>query len=299
MAVLSGRALLLVNPAARSGRRLAPVAEQALRDAAFEPTVVVTQAPGQAGQFAAEHAAEYDTIFTLGGDGTAMEVIGALTGTNRSVGVLPGGTGNLLARSIGVPMDVRRAVPALLNGERRRIDLGVLGDGRRFAITAGTGVDAAMIAGAPAEARRRHGILAYVASATQAVLHPEPFTLRAAVDGVVIEREHCIAAMVVNVGILLDGLMSLGPGILPDDGGLDLCVFTARNFGDAAAVMGRLVAKDFRTDPRMTFARGRRIALDAIPARPVQADGELIGNTPIVATVAPGAAPLLVPRNRT
>ena len=295
MAVLAGRALLLVNPTSRAGQRLAPVVAEALRREGYEANVVVTEAPGHGGAYAAEHATEYDVIFTLGGDGTAMEVINALSGTTRSVGVLAGGTGNLLARALGVPMDVRRAVPALLNGERRRIDLGVLGDGRRFAITAGTGIDASMIAGAPPDARRRYGVLAYVASATQAMLQHEPFTLRASVDGEVVEREHCIAAMVVNVGILLDGLFTLGPGIAPDDGGLDLCVFTARNFGDAAAVMGRLVARDFRADPRMTFARGRRIALDAVPARPVQADGEMIGKTPLVAEVARDAASLLVP----
>lgn len=296
MAVLGGRALLLVNPASRSGRRLAPAAEAAIRRAGLDADVVITEAQGHGGAFAAEHAEQYDVIFTLGGDGTAMEVINALSGSNRSVGVLAGGTGNLLAHALGIPMDVRRAVPALLDGERRRIDLGVLGDGRRFAITAGTGIDADMIAGAPPDARKRFGVLAYVASATQAMLNPQPFTLRAAVDGVTIEREHCISAMIVNVGIVLDGFMELGPGIQPDDGGLDLCVFTARNLGDAAVVVGRLVAKDFRDDPRMTFIRGRRIALDAVPERLVQADGEMIGRTPIVAEVAPAAAPLLVPR---
>jgi YegS/Rv2252/BmrU family lipid kinase len=298
VAVLAGRALLLVNPASRSGGRLAPVAAEALRRAAYEADVVTTEAPGHGGAYAAAHAEEYDVIFTLGGDGTAMEVVTALSGTGRAVGVLAGGTGNLLARALGIPLDVRRAVPALLKGVRRRIDLGVLADGRRFAITAGTGIDAAMIAGAPPDARRRYGVLAYVASATQAMLHPEPFTLRASVDGTVVEREHCIAAMIVNVGILLDGLLTLGPDIAPDDGGLDLCVFTARSFGDAAAVMGRLVARDFRADPRMTFARGRHIVLDAAPARAVQADGEMIGMTPLVAAVAPAAALLLVPARR-
>ena len=295
MAVLAGRALLLVNPGSRAGTRLAPVAVEALRGAEFEAHVVITEAPGDSGAYAAAHAGECDVIFTLGGDGTAMEVVTALSGTNHAVGVLAGGTGNLLARALGIPMDVRKAVPALLKGVRRRIDLGVLGDGRHFAITAGTGVDATMIAGAPADARRRYGVLAYVASATHAMLNPAPFTLRASVDGEVVEREHCIAAMIVNVGILLDGLLTLGPDITPDDGGLDLCVFTARNLGDAAAVMGRLVARDFRADPRMTFARGRHIELDALPARPVQADGEMIGVTPLVADVVPDAALLLVP----
>lgn len=270
----------------------------AFRRAKVAVDVIVTTAPGHGGRVAAEHAEEYDLIFTLGGDGTAMEVINALSGTERSVGILPGGTGNILSRTLRIPSDIRRAVPALLSGTRRRIDLGVFPDGRKFAIAAGTGVDAAMIAGAPPEARRQFGVLAYLASATNAMLKPSPFTLRADVDGNIIERDNCIAAMIVNVGIMLDGLVELGPGIRPDDGGLDLCVFSARNLGDAATVVGRLVVKDFREDRMMTFARGQRIVIETQPAKPVQADGEMLGMRPLAAVIAPLAAPLLVPKSR-
>jgi YegS/Rv2252/BmrU family lipid kinase len=298
LAILAERALLIVNPASRGGKRLQSSAIAAFRRAKVTVDVVVTDAPGHGGRIAAEHAHEYDLIFTLGGDGTAMEVINALSGTDRSVGILPGGTGNILARTLGIPSDVRRAVPALLHGTRRRIDLGVLPDGRKFAIAAGTGVDAAMVAGAPPEARKQFGVLAYLASVTSAMLNPAPFALRAEVDGTIIERENCIAAMIVNVGIMLDGLVALGPGIRPDDGGLDLCVFSARNLADAVTVVGRLVVKDFREDRIMTFARGQQIAIETQPPRPVQADGEMLGVRPLAAVVAPLAAPLLVPKPR-
>ena len=89
-------------------------------------------------------AADYDAVFTLGGDGTAMEVAGALALSGIPIGVLAGGTGNLLGRALGIPRSVKRAVPMLLAGEVRRIDLGIV-RGRHFAVAAGVGIDAAMV----------------------------------------------------------------------------------------------------------------------------------------------------------
>src|SRR5262249_8756083 len=114
--------------------------------------------------------------------------------------------------------------------------------------------------------------------------------------GRVIERENCIAAAIVNMGSILDGMFELGPNISDRDGMLDLCIYSASNLAEAALVSGKMVFKDFSDDRHMMFARGRRIALETFPSRECQADGELIGSTPIVATVSPMAAPLLVPR---
>ena len=296
MALLGKRVLLIANPGSRGGARLVDPAVEAFRQAGVSVDVIITQAAGHGGRAARESAEEYDLIFTLGGDGTAMEVVHALAGTNRSVGILPGGTGNLIARVLRIPIDVRRAVPALLNGTRIRIDLGVLGDGRPFAVAAGAGVDADMIAAAPLAMRRRFGALAYVATAAQSLWRMTPFAVRAAVDGKVIERDDCVCAMIVNMGSVFDGLLELGPGISHVDGQLDLCVFSARGLAEAAVVAGRLVMKDFGDDRHMTFARGRRLALATVPPRAVEADGEMIGDTPISAHVEPLAAPLLVPR---
>jgi YegS/Rv2252/BmrU family lipid kinase len=296
LAILGERVLLIVNPGSRGGLRLMQPAVDAFRAENVEVDVIITESPGHGGRVAREFAEEYDLIFTLGGDGTAMEVVDAMSGTNRSVGILAGGTGNVLARTLGIPLDVRRAVPALLHGTRRQIDLGVLGDGRRFALSAGTGLDAALLAGAPLHLRRRLGVLAYVASGASAVWHRDAFAVRAAVDGRVVERDDCVVAMIVNVGAVLDGLLPLAPGATYDDGLLDLCLFSTRHIGDALAIAARLALHDFREDRLMTFARGRRIALEAVPPRAAQADGELIGLTPLVAEVAPLAALLVVPR---
>ena len=298
MGVLIGRVLLIVNPAARRASLLRAEAEEAFRTAGASCDTVLTERPGHGALVAEERCGGYDAVFTLGGDGTAMEVVGALAGRGVPVGVLPGGTGNLIARTVGVPLRVRRAVPALLAGDRADVDLGVFrGEGlpRHFAFAAGVGIDADMVEHAPASLKRRLGVFAYVVSATKAVLRRREFGVRVTVDGHVVERR-ASAVMVANFGAVLNELITLGPGIKQDDGVLDLCVFSPRSMADAARVVWRLARRDFREDPSLYYRPGRHFRVETEPPMLAEADGDLLGRTPFEVTVAPLAARLLVPR---
>ena len=295
MAVLARRALLVVNPAARRGARARARAEGAFDQCGVDCETLVTERAGHAAEIALARARDHDVVFTLGGDGTAMEVIGALAGSGVPVGVLPGGTGNLIARSIGIPLDVRRAVPLLLRGEIADVDLGRLSSGRCFAFAAGVGIDATMIERTPANLKRRLGVAAYALTAARAVLARERFRVRATVDGVLHERM-ASAVMVTNFGAVLNRLITLGPDIAQDDGLLDLCVFSPETLGDAVRVMWRLLRRDFRSDPCVLYAHGRHFRIETDPPRLAQADGELLEPTPFEVDVEPRAARLLVPR---
>ncbi len=250
--------------------------------------------PGHARELASGLAADYEAVFVLGGDGTAMEVIDALAGTGRPVGVLPGGTGNLIARSLGIPLELRRAVSALLRAEPARIDLGRLSTGRRFVFAAGVGVDSRMIEDTPAVLKRRIGVAAYLLTAAGAVLRQERFTVRVTVDGERHERDATMAA-VTNFGTVLRELITLGPGIRRDDGRLDLCVFSPGTLRDAARICWRLLRRDFRPDPCMLHVAGRSFRVETFPPRAAQADGELIGDTPFEVNVEALAGCVLVP----
>jgi len=131
--------------------------------------IVLTERPGHAAEVADERGRDYDAVFTLGGDGTVMEVIGTLAHSDVPIGVLPGGTGNLIARVLGIPLRVGKAVDVLLDGDEARIDLGSIG-GHRFAFAAGVGVDAKMVettaASAPAAKARRTAIGPWAAQVT-------------------------------------------------------------------------------------------------------------------------------------
>jgi YegS/Rv2252/BmrU family lipid kinase len=258
--------------------------------------IVLTERPGHAGEIAYQRGRDYDAVFTLGGDGTVMEVIGKLAHSNVPIGVLPGGTGNLIARVLGIPLRVGKAVDALLEGDEALIDLGSIG-GHRFAFAAGVGVDATMVETTTPFLKGRLGVLAYFWTGARAALRQERFTVTATVDGTRHERVATMV-MVANFGAVFRDLITLGPGIRQDDGLLDLCVFSPKGFRDSVRVTWRLLRKDFRTDPCMLYTAGRSLRIETDPPRPVQADGDLVGMTPFDVVVEPLAAHVLVPRQQ-
>ncbi|HEU4721182.1 MAG TPA: diacylglycerol kinase family protein [Gemmatimonadaceae bacterium] len=298
LVLLTTRVLLIANPASRRGARLIGRATEAVRKTGAAVEVVHTERSGHAAEIATARGAHFDVVLTLGGDGTAMEVAGALAWSETPVGVLAGGTGNLLARALGVPMRVEQAVPALLGGTRKRIDLGVV-KGRRFAVAAGVGIDATMVEETPAWLKRRLGVLAYTLMATKAalrsVLRRQFFLARIEVDGEVVERR-AAAVLFANFGAILENRIAFGPEIAVDDGVLDCCVFSPSNLRDAMRIMWRVTRRDFRPDPSILYRKGTRFRIETDPVLPVQADGELLGPTPADIGVEPLALQLLIPR---
>ena len=287
--------LVIVNPASRRGARARAKAAAAFSAAGVEADIRVTNAPGHGEQIAAAEGSGYDAVFSLGGDGTAMEVIGALAGKGPPVGVLAGGTGNVIARSLGIPVSIKRAVPKLLNGTEALIDLGRMDDGRRFAIGVGVGIDATMIAETPAALKQRLGVLAYVIVGVRSVLRFDHFDVRLTVDGKVLDTR-ASAVLIANFGTLLNDLIVLGAGIEHDDGVLNACVFSPRSFRDFVRITWRLMRRNFNPDPCLYYASGRQFRLETTPVRQTQADGELTGYTPLSISVEPRVSRILLPR---
>jgi diacylglycerol kinase family enzyme len=227
-----------------------------------------------------------------------MEVAGALAWSGIPIGVLAGGTGNLLGRALGIPRSVTRAIPVLLAGRTRQIDLGVV-HGHRFAVAAGVGIDSAMVQETPRWMKRRLGVFAYTLMATKAALRSvvqgRYFQARVEVDGEVIERR-AAAVMFANFGAILEDRISFGPDIAVDDGVLDCCIFSPTHLGDAMRIMWRVTRRDFRPDRSILYKKGTRFRITTDPVLTLQADGELLGPTPADITVEPLAAHLLVPR---
>ena len=292
--LLKQRVLLIVNPGSRRGARRQSQAQAAFARRGVICDLALTERPGHATEIATERGRNYDAVFTLGGDGTVMEVIGTLAHTDIPIGVLAGGTGNLIARVLNIPLRIERAVDELLDGDTARIDLGSIA-GRRFAFAAGVGIDAKMVETTSTAVKSRFGVAAYFWTGARAALRQDRFRVKATVDGVVHERTATMV-MVANFGAVFRDLITLGPGIRQDDGLLDLCVFSPRGLRDSVRITWRLLRKDFRTDPCMLYTAGRNIRIETDPIRPVQADGDLVGNTPFDVVVEPLAANVLVPR---
>lgn len=256
-----------------------------------------TSKVGDAGRFARAHGLSgYRHVFVCGGDGSVVEAIAALADTPGApaIGILGGGTGNLLARALRIPLNPARAVPTLLRGRPATIDLGRLENGTHFAIGLGVGLDEAMIAGATSVLKKRYGIFAYVYSALKAGMKLEKFDARVTVDGKVINCR-ASAILVANLGAVVNGLISFGRGIAHDDGLLHVCIYSPGNFLDAMRIFSRMLRNTAHLDAQVTVVEARELLLETTPARGVQADGELLGPTPIRITVRPNAGRILIP----
>jgi YegS/Rv2252/BmrU family lipid kinase len=292
------RVLLIANPASRRGRKLAAQATRAFARANVHCDIVHTEYPGHASEIAASRHKGYDAVFSLGGDGTAMEVASAMADSGLFVAALPGGTGNLLARALGTPLRIDRAVHALVHGKERRIDLGRLSNGQHFAVAAGIGIDVSMVQQTPKWMKRRFGVVAYAVmgsiAAVKTLMRRQLIRATVTVDGVSQTRD-VTSVLVANFGGLLNDRITLGPAIQSDDGLLDVCLFAPRSLFDGIAVMWRLLRRDFSEHPAMSYRKGSSIRIEADPPVEAQADGELIGLTPLEITVAPLTVRLLVP----
>jgi diacylglycerol kinase (ATP) len=105
-----------------------------------------------------------DLVLASGGDGTVTACAGGVAGSGIPLGVLACGTGNLLARNLGLPLSLDEALTVALTGSERRLDVGTA-NGRPFVVMAGIGFDAAMLEGASEELKKRMGWAAYALSA--------------------------------------------------------------------------------------------------------------------------------------
>jgi diacylglycerol kinase family enzyme len=185
----------------------------------------------------------------------------------------------------------------LLAGDQARLDLGRLGDGRRFAIGVGVGLDATIMSEAPASLKKRFGFMAYVIGGFKAVLRNQRFELRLTVDGTVYNRP-ASAILVANLGAVLNDLVTFGDGIAHDDGLLNACVFSPNNLRDSTRILWRMIRKDFGDDPCLFYKSGREFKIETVPRMPAQADGELLDGSPVSVSVDPLAGCLLIPKKK-
>jgi diacylglycerol kinase family enzyme len=201
-----------------------------------------------------------ELVLSWGGDGMARRCLGELAGTGTRLAILPAGTSNLLARNLGVPLDLEGAVDVALDGASQNIDVGRLND-ERFAVMAGVGFDAAMIRDAD-DHKDRFGRAAYVWSSTRN-LGAEPFGAQITVDGVEWFEGPVSCILSANVGRLFGG-MEIFPDAAFDNGSLELGIVTAQSTGEWVRTVARAVGGDPNKSPfvRMTRARTVQVELE-------------------------------------
>lgn len=298
------RVLVIANPAAARTRHDS-VSEimRTLTGAGWSAEVLATGGPGDARRLAEYGVAErVDIVAVFGGDGTTMQAAAALVGTDVALGVIPGGTGNLLAGNLRIPGPAGRAARALVSAQPRPFDLGRMdrvSGTQYFAVACGAGYDARVMSETPSELKQRWGMAAYVATTLRLIGDIRTSTHVITIDGAEWDANAAMV-LVANCGEVIPPFVRLGHGIRPDDGLLDVVVVRANSFGQSVRAIWDLlrVARPGEIDDTYVgYARGREVRVETMPVQPVQLDGEPGGVTPFTATVVPAAIRIMVPTN--
>ena len=251
-------------------------------------------------------------VFAAGGDGTVRACAEALAGTGVPMAIVPLGTANLTARALGVPARADRAVETGFDGRDRRIDLArvdgtsegeptVEGVGgaeagvTSFAAMAGIGLDAAVVAAAGEQLKRRLGWVAYAVSGLARLsLPPRDFTVR--LDDAEPLRRQARCVVVANAG-LLPGGFTLLPEARLDDGLLDVGILAPSGTWGWMRVAGRVLAHDRREDRALERFQARRVQISADVDLPRQVDGEIVAPAQALSvSVCPGALVVRQPK---
>jgi len=245
-------------------------------------------------------AEQVDLVIAAGGDGTIRLVADGLVGTGIPMGLVPAGTGNLLARNLGLPLDEVAALEVAVAGRSERIDLVELTvDGGRpehFTVMAGMGVDAMIMDETDPRIKDAIGWGAYLLAAGKA-LRRAPVALTVQVDGDRPVKRRAMVCLIGNVGTVT-GNLTLIPGSSPTDGLLDLYIASPHRILHWFRLWLRLITRRPQKDDRVDQRSGRTVTvmISGDAKESYQLDGDVIGEARhLVARVKPEALTVCVP----
>jgi len=242
---------------------------------------------------------DVDLVLGAGGDGTIRMICAGLANSGIPFGLIPAGTGNLLARNLGIPLDERAALSNAFDGETRSIDLVKLTADQRepdyFAVMAGIGIDAVILGSTNSELKKAVGSAAYFLAAAQHANHPSTLATFT-VDDTPPFRRRASVMVVGNVGYLQANI-PLIPDAQPDDGLLDLMIASPRKPADWVKLTARVLSRTRCTDDRLARFTAKKVTIEVAEIDEYQLDGDTEGTARrLVAEIAPGALTIRVPR---
>lgn len=290
---MAARHLILVNPSARGGRtlRLVPRLEAALRERGIEHRVVRTTSLEHGCREALGAVAAGEVPVVMSGDGLIGQVGGALAGSGATMGLIPGGRGNDLARSLGIPARLEAAIDVLAAGNVREIDVGEA-NGQRFLGIASCGLDsdANRIAN---EARWLRGNLVYAYAALRALAAWRPARFRLEIDG--LRRELTGYSVAAANSRAYGGGMLIAPDAELDDGLLD--VVTTGTIGKLRflANLPKVFKGTHVAEEEVVVDRGAEVRIEADRPFAVYADGDRLTDLPATVRVLERALKVISP----
>lgn len=289
------RILVIANPATRvDTHTVVRILEQEAPDG-ITLDVHWTEAPGGGVELTTRHLPGADGVVAVGGDGTVSEVATAIRGTFVPLGILPGGSTNIVARELGIPANMREAARLIFSSHAwHATDVGVC-NGRVFLHMAGVGFDSRIFDLADPRLKRKVGWMAYLPAAAQALTFPQS-TYTINTDGKIMTTQSPMV-LIANGGSIILPQLRLLPGIARDDGWLDVIVVTATKPHELASVLARLATMQMERSPLVRHLRARTVTVTSTHEVPVELDGNVVGEMPLHIHVEPHAVTFIVPLN--
>lgn len=250
-----------------------------------------TSRPGEATSLARAALNEgVDLVVAYGGDGTINEIISGMIGSEVPLGVLPGGTANVLARELNIPTDYRKAIQSILSGDRRRISLGRAGN-RCFHLMAGIGLDAAVVASMPARLKRALGVYSFWIQGLRKLREYclRPFCVQTH------NRQYQATFAVIANARRYGGSLSVAPhaDVFSDD--LDVCLFHSERKRRFLLYLLAVYLGCHVKLQDVTYLKSKRVSVCGHSSIPVQVDGEKAGCLPMDFEILPDCLSVLIP----
>lgn len=300
---MTRRCVIVLNPVSGrgSGARHRPELERLLRAASVAQTVpeevewkiVETTRAGEATALAARAAEDgAEIVAAAGGDGTLSDVLNGTVGTSAQLALLPLGTGNDFARTVGLYGNLRLAVDALFRGVPKSIDIGRVHN-RYFLNVAGCGFDAVVAEQANRGPKWLTGAPAYVAAILGALASFRPTDLRLTLDG----KTRTVRAMLCSIANArtYGGGMQIAPNAQLDDGLFDLCLLSECSKLEFLLAFPQVFRGTHTSHPKITMLHARTVKIESEQPVPLLVDGEVIGTTPAEFTICYNAIRFLFP----
>lgn len=292
-------ACIILNPAAGSVKDAEALMEH-LRSLPAT-TLKITSKRGSAGRFArAALKRGCDLIVAAGGDGTLNEVINGIgePSGNVRVGLIPLGTGNDFARTLGIPTDLDQCIEVLLAGHTRAIDLvRVTSDRTRYFVNVSAGGFSGLVdEKLTPELKKTWGPLAYLRCAAAALPELRAYRTQIALDDKETISENLYNVIIGN-GRYVAGGIPVAPEASPDDGLLDLVLIPERPVADLALLAPQMLTGHHLSSASIIYRRAARISVNSKPGMWFNVDGELVGNEPAIFEVLPRALQFVTPKS--
>ena len=289
---MPSRALVLVNPGARRAGESYEAAVARLEALGISAIVELAAEPAKVADQVKRHRDEVDRVIVGGGDGTLHLALQGLVGTGLPLGILPLGTANNLARTLGLPADPLAACEVIAQGHRRRIDLGWVND-RYFFTTASIGLSVRITEELSAESKRRWGPLAYALTAARVLRRTRPFHATIRWDGHT--RSSRTVQIVVGNGRYYGSALPVAEDATIDDARLDLYSLEVRHWWQLLALAPALKRGRHGEKETVESLRATEFEIHTRRPRGIDVDGEIGGSTPARFRVLPGALEVFAP----